>query len=145
MKTNSTIPSIMVVESQQALPPMLYGWLDELGLELLGPTDDLFDAYRLDRDRRPRLAIIDKRIGEECRKHLHATLASLKVPCFDLAASAGRRRERLTGLWKAMAPLSEFAARQELASKRDFGIAVLLRPSGISGGSSASSIVHPTA
>ncbi|MDB5524503.1 MAG: hypothetical protein JWM58_2266 [Rhizobium sp.] len=61
MTTIPTIPSIMVVESGQPLPPLLYGWLDELGLDVLGPIDDLFDAYRLARDRRPSLAIVDKR------------------------------------------------------------------------------------
>jgi hypothetical protein len=145
MNTNSTNPSIMVVESHQPLPPMPYGWLDGLGLEVLGPTDDLFDAYRLARDRRPRLAIVDKRIGEDCRKLLHATLESLKVPCFDLAASACRRQEALTALGKAMFSLSEFAARHELVRKRDLGTAVLLRPTGIASGTYGSSVVHLTA
>lgn len=78
MKTVAAIPSIMVVESGLALPSQLCGWLDELGLDVLGPTDDPYDAFRLARDRRPRLAIVDKRIGVDCRQHIHAILASLK-------------------------------------------------------------------
>jgi hypothetical protein len=55
VKTISTIQSIMGVESGQALPPPLYGWLDELAMDVLGPTDDPFDTYRLARERRPHL------------------------------------------------------------------------------------------
>ena len=103
MKTTFTSPSIMVVESGQALPSSLYLWLDRIGLEVLGPTDDLFDAYRLARDRRPRLAIIDKRIGTNCRTHIHSALALFQVVCFDLSASVCRRRQGLSVIENAIA------------------------------------------
>lgn len=139
MSTVNAIPSIMVVESGLALPPLLYGWLDSLELDVLGPTDDLFDAYRLSRDRRPSLAIIDKRIGVACRQHLRAVLASLKVPSFDLSETECRRREGLVTLKEAMVALCGFPARPELAPKRSPGAAVLRRQFGIAGGSHASS------
>jgi hypothetical protein len=135
----------MVVESGLALPSRLYGWLDELGVDVLGPTDDLYDAFRLARDRRPRLAIVDKRIGVDCRRHIHAMLASLKVPCFDLAGTACRRREGLIALQNAMVALCGFADRPELSLKRSPGTAILRRRTGIAGGSHASSGPHQTA
>lgn len=139
MSTVNATPSIMLVESGLALPPSLYGWLDSLELDVLGPTDDLFDAYRLARDRRPSLAIVDKRIGVACRQHLRATLASLKVPSFDLSETECRRREGLVALEEAMVALCDFAARPEFALKRSSGAAVLRRQIGIAGGSRASS------
>ena len=145
MMAITAIPSIMVIESGRELPPRLYAWLDELGLDVLGPTDDLFDAYRLARDRRPRLAIVDKRIGVDCRRHLHAMLASQRVPSFDLAVTACRRREGLVALQNAMVALCGFAARPELSLKRSPGMAILRRRTGIAGGSYASSGAHQTA
>jgi hypothetical protein len=145
MRTIPAIPTVMVVESGQALPPLLYGWLDKLGLDVLGPTDDLFDAYRLARDMQPRLAIIDKRIGGDCSQHVHAMLASQNVPCFDLAVSACRRREGLAVLEKAIVHLCGFAPRQALAGERGGGLLFYVGQSGIAAGSCASSGVHRTA
>lgn len=145
MKTVTAIPSIIVVESGLALPSQLYSWLDELGLDVLGPTDDLYDAFRLARDRRPRLAIVDMRIGVDCRRHIHAMLASRKVPSFDLAVTACRRPEGLVALQNAMVALCGFAARPELALKRSPGTAILRRRTGIAGGSHASSGARQTA
>jgi len=145
MKVISTIPSIMVVESGQALPPLLYRRLNELGLDVLGPTDELFDAYRLARDRQPRLAIVDKRLGGSCRQYLHATLASLHVACFDLAVSACRRRDGLAALEIAMAPLYGLASREGPASECGRGMQLAVGRGGIVSGSSASSGPHLTA
>lgn len=145
MKTVTAVPSIMVVECGVALPRLLYGWLDELQVEVLGPVDDLYDAYRLARDRRPYLAIVDKRLGVDCRRHIHIMLATLKVPSFDLAVTACRRREGLVALEEAMVALCGFAGRQELALNRSSGAAVLRRRTGIAGGSHTSSGALQTA
>jgi hypothetical protein len=79
MKRNSAIPSLIIVESGLAPPFLRCGWLGEVRLDVLGPTDDLFDAYRLARDRQRILAIVDKRRGVDCRQRLYTTLVSAEL------------------------------------------------------------------
>jgi hypothetical protein len=144
MKTIPEVPSIVAVESGQPLPQLLSGRPDDHGLDLLCSSDDPSDAYRLARDRQPRLAIVDKRRGKDCRQHLHAMTASLKVSCFDLPASAHRRRAGLAAREKLMATPCVFTPRQGLAGERG-GLHFYVGRGGIAGGSYASRGVHLTA
>jgi hypothetical protein len=74
---------VLVVESDRALPEILYAALDNLDIEVLGPTNDIIDILRLARDRRPQLAILADEMEKKWLLELEVILAEFGVPCIE--------------------------------------------------------------